>query len=53
MNYLLTFFIDFYDWTPTNMVEFIMNAGASLIITEFDQWMVRDWWRNLKSRYSL
>lgn len=44
---------DFYDWTPTGVTNFIMLAGSAMEITEFDQWMVRDWWRNLKSRYSL
>jgi hypothetical protein len=28
-----------------------MNAGSSATITEFDEWMLRDWWRHLKSRY--
>jgi hypothetical protein len=28
-----------------------MNAGSSATITTFDQWMLRDWWRHLKSRY--
>ncbi|KAL1618824.1 hypothetical protein SLS56_010383 [Neofusicoccum ribis] len=44
---------DFYDWTPTGVTSFIMNAGSAMEITEFDQWMARDWWRHLKSRYSL
>ena len=44
---------DFYDWTPTGISAFIMNAGAATKITEFDAWMARDWWRNLKSRYNL
>ena len=42
---------DFYDWTPTGQCCFIMNAGSSATITEFDEWMLRDWWRHLKSRY--
>jgi hypothetical protein len=42
---------DFYDWTPTGQCCFIMNAGSSATITTFDQWMLRDWWRHLKSRY--
>jgi hypothetical protein len=42
---------DFYDWTPTGQCCFIMKAGSSGTITEFDQWMLRDWWRHLKSRY--
>ncbi|KAF2126256.1 hypothetical protein P153DRAFT_399710 [Dothidotthia symphoricarpi CBS 119687] len=44
---------DFYDWTPTGMTNFIMLAGSALKITEFDAWMARDWWRNIKSRYGL
>ncbi|KAL7273088.1 hypothetical protein RUND412_004075 [Rhizina undulata] len=44
---------DFYDWIPTNMTNFIMLAGSSTVITDFDGWMLRDWWRHLKSRYGL
>ncbi|WP_211228509.1 hypothetical protein [Glycomyces tenuis] len=44
---------DFYDWTPTGQCCFIMKAGSSSTITEFDRWMLRDWWRHLKSRYGL
>ncbi|KAE8315149.1 hypothetical protein BDV41DRAFT_531988 [Aspergillus transmontanensis] len=44
---------DFYDWTPTGQTSFIMLAGSAMQITEFDAWMARDWWRHLKSRYSL
>jgi hypothetical protein len=42
---------DFYDWTPTGVGGFLMKAGTSASITEFDAWMFRDWWRHLKSRY--
>jgi hypothetical protein len=42
---------DFYDWTPSGVSNFIMRAGSSASITEFDAWMFRDWWRHLKSRY--
>ncbi|WP_439650318.1 hypothetical protein [Glycomyces amatae] len=42
---------DFYDWTPTGQCCFIMKAGSSSTITDFDVWMLRDWWRHLKSRY--
>jgi hypothetical protein len=28
-----------------------MKAGSATLITEFDSWMLRDWWRHLKSRY--
>jgi hypothetical protein len=44
---------DFYDWTPTGVCCFIMKAGSASQITEFDRWMLRDWWRHLKSRYGL
>lgn len=46
-------YIDFYDWTPTGVTNFIMLAGSATNITDFDAWMARDWWRNLKSRYDL
>jgi hypothetical protein len=42
---------DFYDWDPLNGQGFIMKAGSASQITEFDKWMMRDWWRHLKSRY--
>ncbi|MET7420420.1 cellulose-binding protein [Dactylosporangium sp. NPDC005555] len=42
---------DFYDWTPTGVGGFLMKAGSATSITEFDAWMLRDWWRHLKSRY--
>ncbi|GAA3673334.1 hypothetical protein C8D88_11949 [Lentzea atacamensis] len=42
---------DFYDWTPSGVGGFIMKAGSSAVITEFDRWMLRDWWRHLKNRY--
>ncbi|MEV4134004.1 cellulose-binding protein [Dactylosporangium sp. NPDC049742] len=42
---------DFYDWTPTGVGGFLMKAGSASSITEFDAWMLRDWWRHLKSRY--
>ncbi|MEX3100676.1 MULTISPECIES: hypothetical protein [unclassified Streptomyces] len=44
---------DFYDWTPTGQCCFLMKAGSAARITEFDQWMLRDFWRHLKSRYGL
>ncbi|WP_030105449.1 hypothetical protein [Actinoalloteichus caeruleus] len=44
---------DFYDWTPTGVSEFIMRAGSSPHITEFDGWMLRDFWRNVKHRFGL
>ncbi|KAL1585988.1 hypothetical protein WHR41_04752 [Cladosporium halotolerans] len=42
---------DFYDWLPAGQDAFIMNAGSSTEVKEFDIWMMRDWWRNLASRY--
>ncbi|MGB2568694.1 cellulose binding domain-containing protein [Micromonospora citrea] len=42
---------DFYDWTPSGVGGFLMKAGSATSITEFDAWMLRDWWRHLKSRY--
>ncbi|GAB3078792.1 cellulose-binding domain-containing protein [Micromonospora schwarzwaldensis] len=42
---------DFYDWDPLPGQGFIMKAGSATTITEFDIWMLRDWWRHLKSRY--
>lgn len=44
---------DFYDWTPTGVCCFLMKAGSASQITEFDKWLLRDWWRHLKSRYGL
>lgn len=43
---------DFYDWDP-GVGGFIMMAGSATRITEFDTWMLRDWWRHLKTRYRL
>lgn len=42
---------DFYDWTPTGQCCFIMKAGSATSITEFDRWMLRDFWRHLKNRW--
>lgn len=44
---------DFYDWTPTGQCCFLMNAGSATQITDFDKWMLRDFWRHLKPRYNL
>ncbi|WP_327316528.1 hypothetical protein [Streptomyces sp. NBC_01235] len=44
---------DFYDWTPTGQCCFLMNAGTATQITDFDKWMLRDFWRHLKGRYGL
>ncbi|KAL0958501.1 hypothetical protein HGRIS_000643 [Hohenbuehelia grisea] len=44
---------DFYDWTPSGVSGFIMKAGSASQITDFDGWMLRDWWRHLKTRYNL
>ena len=42
---------DFYDWDPLPGQGFIMKAGSATVITDFDKWMLRDFWRHLKSRY--
>ncbi|KAH9874731.1 hypothetical protein IAQ61_003921 [Plenodomus lingam] len=39
---------DFYTWLPEGQESFLMNAGSATEITEFDAWMLRDWWRRLK-----
>ncbi|KAH8688482.1 hypothetical protein BGZ61DRAFT_589040 [Ilyonectria robusta] len=41
---------DFYDWTPTGVTNFIMLAGASMEITDFDGWMYRNWWYYLSEK---
>ncbi|OBT70853.1 hypothetical protein VF21_10216 [Pseudogymnoascus sp. 05NY08] len=41
---------DFYDWTPTGQTNFIMLAGSSQVITKFDIWMMRDFWRHVANR---
>jgi hypothetical protein len=38
---------DFYDWTPTGQSKFIMLAGSAAEVTEFDGWMLRNWWYEL------
>jgi hypothetical protein len=42
---------DFYDYDPLPGEGFIMKAGSASQITEFDKWMLRDFWRHLKNRY--
>jgi hypothetical protein len=42
---------DFYDFDPLPSEGFIMKAGSATQITEFDKWMLRDFWRHLKNRY--
>jgi hypothetical protein len=44
---------DFYDWSPSGVGGFVMKAGSAMKITEFDKWMLRDWWRHLKPRYAV
>lgn len=44
---------DFYNWNPSGMGGFVMKTGSATQITDFDGWMLRDWWRNLKGRYGL
>ncbi|KAI1367303.1 hypothetical protein F5Y08DRAFT_298683 [Xylaria arbuscula] len=41
---------DFYDYTPNGVTNFIMLSGSSTEITDFDGWMLRNWWYEL-SRY--
>lgn len=41
--------LDFYDWVPEGQTSFIMMAGSAMEVTEFDAWMLRDWWRKLKA----
>ncbi|WYZ43294.1 hypothetical protein EsH8_VI_000993 [Colletotrichum jinshuiense] len=38
---------DFYDWTPTGVTSFIMLAGSAAEVTDFDGWMLRNWWYEL------
>ncbi|KAH7182272.1 uncharacterized protein B0J16DRAFT_147363 [Fusarium flagelliforme] len=38
---------DFYDWTPTGQDKFIMLAGSAAEVTDFDGWMLRNWWYEL------
>ncbi|KAF6802558.1 cellulose-binding family II protein [Colletotrichum sojae] len=38
---------DFYDWTPTGVSSFVMLAGSAAQITDFDGWMLRNWWYEL------
>ncbi len=44
---------DFYDFDPLPSEGFVMKAGSATQITAFDKWMLRDFWRHLKSRYGL
>jgi len=44
---------DFYDFDPLPAEGFVMKAGSATTITEFDKWMLRDFWRHLKNRYGL
>jgi hypothetical protein len=44
---------DFYDYDPLPSEGFVMKAGSATLITEFDKWMLRDFWRHLKNRYGL
>jgi hypothetical protein len=40
---------DFYDWQPEGQDSFVMMAGNAFQVTEFDAWMLRDWYRRLKA----
>lgn len=42
---------DFYEWSPSGVDGFIMKAGSAVELSEFDKWMLRDWWRHLAYRY--
>ncbi|KAM0339123.1 hypothetical protein ACHAPU_011076 [Fusarium lateritium] len=44
-----TFALDDY-WTPTGITKFIMLAGAAMEITDFDGWMLRNWWYYLSQK---
>jgi hypothetical protein len=44
---------DFYDWTPTGVGGFLMQAGSASEVTEFDYWMARDFWRHVRDRYGV
>lgn len=46
---LMCYVADFYDWVPEGQTSFVMMAGSAFEITEFDAWMLRDWWRKLKA----
>ena len=39
--------MDITDWTPSGVTNFIMLAGSSSSITDFDGWMLRNWWYEL------
>lgn len=41
--------LDFYTWVPSGQTSFVMMAGSAMEITEFDAWMLRDWYRKLKA----
>jgi len=46
---VLTRVTDFYDWQPEGQDRFVMMAGSAFQVTEFDAWMLRDWYRRLKT----
>ncbi|KZL82183.1 cellulose-binding family ii protein [Colletotrichum incanum] len=41
-----TYGLDDY-WTPTGISSFIMLAGSAGEVTDFDGWMLRNWWYEL------
>ncbi|OLN87598.1 putative acetylxylan esterase A 4 [Colletotrichum chlorophyti] len=41
-----TYGLDDY-WTPTGVNSFIMLAGSAAQVTDFDGWMLRNWWYEL------
>ena len=48
-GFILTCVADFYDWQPEGQDSFVMRAGSSFEVPEFDAWMLRDWYRKLKA----
>ena len=37
------------DTVPTGQENFVMRGHRAAYITEFDAWMLRDWWMKLKA----
>jgi hypothetical protein len=40
---------DFVDWYPAEPANFIMKGHSSKVITEFDIWMMRNFWRHFQT----
>lgn len=47
--------IDFYDWTPSGVGGFIMQAGSATQITDFDGWVRSNelYWDDAKVKATL